>query len=79
MLVEFTIKQQGLEISRFVAFNEMMGVYNDIKALFPRVAWLNVLDVVLRIKHEDGLLVTRNIKVLIGQSNEYFNHVNLDQ
>lgn len=57
----------------------MVGVYDDIKALLPRVAWLDVLDIVLRVEHEGSLLVARDLEILIGELIKDFHHADLDQ
>lgn len=55
-----------------------MGVGDDNEALLPRVAWLNVLDVVLGIEHEGGLLVACDLEVLIGEGVKDSYHVHFD-
>lgn len=79
MFVEVAVVKQSLEVARLVVLNESMRVCDDKKALFPGVAGLDVLNVVLSIEHEGGLLVTRDLEVLIGKCVEDCYHVHLDQ
>ena len=77
-LVELIVEEQSFEISRLVVFYEMVRVDNDIKALLPKVARLDVLDVVLSVEHEGRLLVAGDLEVLIGEPIEDCYHFHLE-
>lgn len=79
MLVQVAVVKQRLEVARLVVLDEIVRVSDDEKTLFPGVARLDVLDVVLSIEHEGGLLVAGDLEVLIGQRIEDCHHIHLDQ
>lgn len=57
MLVEVAVVEQRLKVTRLIILDEVVRVGDYNETFLPRVAWLNVLDVVLSIEHEGGLLV----------------------
>lgn len=56
-----------------------MSVSNNLEALFPRIARLYMLYVVLSIEHKSGLLVAGDLKILIGEGVEGSDDVPLCQ
>jgi hypothetical protein len=78
-LIEMAIKDKRLEVVRLIVSQQGVRVCYDKEALFPRVAWLDVLNVVLRIEHKCHFFVSGQLVVLVGESNEGIDHAHLDE
>lgn len=57
VFVDVAVVEQRLKVARLVILDEVVGVGDDNETFLPRVTWLDMLDIVLSIEHESGLLV----------------------